>query len=1070
MLAVVNTTTRPRKKDPHIEPLRPGVRKGDTFHVTELIQYTDDGFDLGDTINHPDDDPLYGTDLISLVQDEWQQVAIHGSSDLQSKIRTILKEYKTVFRSNLPKQHAKVRPLDIDIDVGSWVQPTNQGPHRRQSINKDVEINRQIHTMLDNNVVRESQTANAWSQVLLTLKPNGKWRFCIDFRQLNKLIQDKGWPLPRINELLERVGQQQPKVFGKVDLTNGYHQMPLAESAKKWTAFKTSKGLYEWERVPMGLRNAAAYFQQAMATEVLNGLVHNTCELYLDDILIHATTEAEFLTRLKDILQRLKDRGIVLSPSKCSFGMDEVEILGHTMDDTGIHFSREKLTGVLDFKLPETGSNLHTFVGLCNYFRKHVGDIAKLESPLRGLIAMYPGTKKIKWETHPEAKAAFYALQTAVGKCPKLFFYNEHMPVFLHTDACNNGIGAYLFQVDEDGEEYPIGFMSQSLRGAELNWSTFEQECYAIVVALKKFQYLLRDIPFTIRTDHRNLLFLNQDASTKVLRWKWDIQQYNFHVEHIPGLENVVADIMSRLCSITTDTRIALSDISQDQVERIQGIPTLLASLSSTRIETPLPWQLRNKPDDPQIYKHIQAVHGWGGRCNDGNITNGKHGHGGIERTLRLLKDTLPPSEQWAGMRQSVQEFIHNCPQCQFMQTSKMALKAKAQTHPFNMGVRKPWERLNIDTIGPLPPDKDGNKYIMVIIDVFSRFIELHAVPDLSAAIAAPKIVETIGRYCCTPSQILTDNGTQYCNALAEYLYEIMMTDHLTIMAYSHEENSIVERANREVNKHLRAIVFDRKIKTNWSIALPLLQRLMNTLEHSATGCAPASIIMGNNVNLDQCLVYETTNNDGSNKTYPEYVYALLNMQAEIIARATTIQATVAQKHIQRKLKKGDNHDPYEIGQYVLWEHRESGLQLDSRPDKLSPHYRGPYRIVNINGSRITIHNTVTTKNQDVHITEIIPFRYNPNIVDPKTIALHAAQEFIVEDIISLEGTKNNKKRYNRTNLRVKVRWQGYNESEDSWEPYTELKGNVKFLKYCQRHGLLYLIDKRLFDDNELDN
>ena len=239
--------------------------------------------------------------------------------------------------------------------------------------------------------------------------------------------------------------------------------MPLAESAKKWTAFKTAKGLYEWERVPMGLRNAAAYFQQTMATEVLNGLVHNTCELYLDDILIHATTEEEFLTRLKEILQRLQDRGIVLSPSKCSFGMDEVEILGHTMDDTGIHFSREKLAGVLDFKLPETGSNLHTFVGLCNYFRKHVGDIAKLESPLRELIALYPGTKKIKWATHPEAKAAFYKLQTAVGKCPKLFFYNEHMPVFLHTDACNNGIGAYLFQVDDDGEEYPIGFMLSHL-------------------------------------------------------------------------------------------------------------------------------------------------------------------------------------------------------------------------------------------------------------------------------------------------------------------------------------------------------------------------------------------------------------------------------------------------------------------------------------------------------------------------------------------------------------------------------------------------------------------------------
>ena len=142
----------------------------------------------------------------------------------------------------------------------------------------------------------------------------------------------------------------------------------------------------------------------------------------------------------------------------------------------------------------------------------------------------------------------------------------------------------------------------------------------------------------------------------------------------------------------------------------------------------------------------------------------------------------LPLNKHWAGMRHDVQEYIHNCPQCQFMQTAKMALKAKAQTYPFNMGVRQPWERLNIDTIGPLPPDKHGNKYIMVIIDVFSRFIELHAIPDLSAAIAAPKIVETISRYCCTPSQILTDNGTQYCNALSEHLYEIMMTEHLTIM------------------------------------------------------------------------------------------------------------------------------------------------------------------------------------------------------------------------------------------------------------------------------------------------
>ena len=127
--------------------------------------------------------------------------------------------------------------------------------------------------MIESHVINQSIDAHAWSQVLLVLKPNGKWRFCIDYRQLNTLIKDKGWPLPRIDELLTRVGTTHPKVFGKMDLTNGYHQMPLAAESRKWTAFTTAHGLYEWPRVPMGLRNAAGHFQQCMATEVLNGIV-----------------------------------------------------------------------------------------------------------------------------------------------------------------------------------------------------------------------------------------------------------------------------------------------------------------------------------------------------------------------------------------------------------------------------------------------------------------------------------------------------------------------------------------------------------------------------------------------------------------------------------------------------------------------------------------------------------------------------------------------------------------------------------------------------------------------------
>ena len=212
-----------------------------------------------------------------------------------------------MFKTSLPTQPARVTPLRLDINVDEWEKPNNQAPHRRQSINKDVEIFKQLKAMVESKVINQSD-AHAWSQVLLVLKPNGKWRFCIDFRQLNTLIKDKGLPLPRIDELLTRVGTLHPKVFGKMDLTHGYHQIPLATESRKWTAFKTAHGLYEWNRVPMGLRNAAGHFQQCMATEVLNGIVNHNCEIYIDDILLHAQDEDQFVKTLTKVLQRLHEK------------------------------------------------------------------------------------------------------------------------------------------------------------------------------------------------------------------------------------------------------------------------------------------------------------------------------------------------------------------------------------------------------------------------------------------------------------------------------------------------------------------------------------------------------------------------------------------------------------------------------------------------------------------------------------------------------------------------------------------------------------------------------------------
>ena len=350
------------------------------------------------------------------------------------------------------------------------------------------------------------------------------------------------------------------------------------------------------------------------------------------------------------------------------------------------------------------------------------------------------------------------------------------MQVYVHTDACNGGIGGYVFQRGDDGTEYPIGFLSKTLKGAELGWSTFEQECFAIHQTLKKFSYLLRDVKFTIRTDHRNLLYMNNEASSKVLRWKWDIQDFDFQVEHIAGTSNIAADLFSRLCALNTvetstssssNTTSSGVETTNNSVEQMEidlhkfTTSSYLLALNAMRQTEPLkPWMKDNRPKtDEEVYKIIQSVHGWGCQNDDGTITAGTHGHQGVERTLTLLKDKVPPSKWWYSMRQDVKQFIRDCPNCQFMQAAKLSITQRPQINPYNVVQGRPMDRIYIDTIGPFPQDEEGNRYIMVFIDVFSRFVELYAVRDLTALTAAKKVVEFAGRYG-VPDQILTDNGT----------------------------------------------------------------------------------------------------------------------------------------------------------------------------------------------------------------------------------------------------------------------------------------------------------------------
>jgi hypothetical protein len=305
-----------------------------------------------------------------------------GPESLRSSIAQLCHQYRDIFSSSVKEEPARVRPFEIVIDGSEWKIPASRRAPRPQSPEKSRALKQMIEDLLRLGVIRVSQAEHA-SQVLLVVKKNTtKLRFCVDYRELNDISKTDSWPIPNILELLNRIGDKKAKYFGIMDLTSGYHQTPMSESSKHLTAFVTAFGIFEWNRVPMGLKAAGSYFQRTMATQVLRGLIHNVCECYLDDVITFGETEEEFMTNLEAVFKRLRETNVTLNPTKCKFGMSEIEYVGHVIDSEGKTFTRDKLDSVVNFPKPVRQKDMKSFLGLANYFRLHIPNHTTVVGPL----------------------------------------------------------------------------------------------------------------------------------------------------------------------------------------------------------------------------------------------------------------------------------------------------------------------------------------------------------------------------------------------------------------------------------------------------------------------------------------------------------------------------------------------------------------------------------------------------------------------------------------------------------------------------------------------------------------
>jgi hypothetical protein len=432
-----------------------------------------------------------------------------------------------------------VKGVHHRLDTGDGA-PIKRGSRPLSPFERD-EIDRQMAPMEKWNVIRTSTSPFA-APVILARKKGGKWRFCVDYRALNKMTVPSRYPLPRIDGILDK--HRPARFFTTLDAQSGYWQIPMHPDDVHKTAFLTHRGLFEFLRMPFGLTTAPGTYQMVMddlLQEELRGTTPTVTQ-YLDDTLLFTVTFEEHLVVLEAVLTKVESIDLKLCPSKCLFGANETEhLIAHNL----LLPAPEKVRAIRDWIDPINVAEVRSFLGLAGYYRHFIRDFAKIAKPLHSLTREQA---TFKWGEHE--KLSMELLKDALCQTQGLTRPYFNKPFLLDTDYSRIGIGATLSQVNDLHEERPIAFASRALHGAEANYSTTDGELLAYVWAITvRFRsYLYGGPTFVARVDHNPLVWLHQRVNLqgRLARWHIRFMEFNFTVEHRVGRAHFNVDPLSR--------------------------------------------------------------------------------------------------------------------------------------------------------------------------------------------------------------------------------------------------------------------------------------------------------------------------------------------------------------------------------------------------------------------------------------------------------------------------------------------------------------------------------------------